>query len=25
LRPRVAKLVDAEGFVRPDLEIWRQW
>ena len=25
LRPRVAKLVDAEGFVRPDLEIWRNW
>ena len=25
LRPRVAKLVDAEGFVRPDLEIWRTW
>jgi FO synthase len=25
LRPRVAKLVDAEGFVRPDLEIWRHW
>ena len=25
LRPRVAELVDAEGFVRPDLEIWRQW
>ncbi|MGH7348496.1 MAG: 7,8-didemethyl-8-hydroxy-5-deazariboflavin synthase CofG [Candidatus Rokuibacteriota bacterium] len=25
LRPRVANLIDAEGFVRPDLEIWRQW
>jgi 7,8-didemethyl-8-hydroxy-5-deazariboflavin synthase CofG subunit len=25
LRSRVAKLVDAEGFVRPDLEIWRNW
>ena len=25
LRPRVAELVDAEGFVRPDLEIWRHW
>jgi len=25
LRPRVAKLVDAEGFVRPDLEVWRHW
>ncbi len=25
LRPRVAALVDAEGFVRPDLEIWRHW
>ena len=25
LRPRVAELVDAEGFVRPDLEIWRNW
>jgi len=25
LRPHVAKLVDAEGFVRPDLEIWRTW
>ncbi len=25
LRPRVAELVDAEGFVRPDLEIWRTW
>lgn len=25
LRPRVAKLVDAEGFVRPELEIWRNW
>jgi FO synthase len=25
LRPRVARLVDAEGFVRPDLEVWRKW
>ena len=25
LRPRVARLVDAEGFVRPELEIWRDW
>jgi len=25
LRPRVAKLVDPEGFVRPDLEVWRTW
>jgi 7,8-didemethyl-8-hydroxy-5-deazariboflavin synthase CofG subunit len=25
LRPRVAKLVDREGFVRPDLEVWRNW
>jgi len=25
LRPHVAHLVDAEGLVRPDLEIWRQW
>ena len=25
LRPRVAELVDAEGFVRPDLEMWRSW
>jgi FO synthase len=25
LRARVATLVDAEGFVRPDLEIWRTW
>ena len=25
LRDRVARLVDAEGFVRPDLEIWRHW
>jgi FO synthase len=25
LRPRVARLVDAEGFVRPDLEVWRHW
>jgi FO synthase len=25
LRPRVAELVDAEGLVRPDLEIWRHW
>jgi len=25
LRPRVAKLVDTEGFVRPDLEVWRTW
>jgi 7,8-didemethyl-8-hydroxy-5-deazariboflavin synthase CofG subunit len=25
LRPRVRALVDADGFVRPDLEIWRRW
>jgi FO synthase len=25
LGERVARLVDAEGFVRPDLEIWRNW
>jgi FO synthase len=25
LRPRVARLVDAEGLVRPDLEVWRHW
>ncbi len=25
LRTRVAKLVDSEGFVRPDLEVWRNW
>jgi 7,8-didemethyl-8-hydroxy-5-deazariboflavin synthase CofG subunit len=25
LRARVGKLVDAEGFVRPDLEVWRTW
>jgi 7,8-didemethyl-8-hydroxy-5-deazariboflavin synthase CofG subunit len=25
LRPRVARLVDREGFVRPDLEVWRSW
>jgi len=25
LAPRVARLVDAEGFVRPDLEVWRHW
>jgi FO synthase len=25
LRPRVAALVDTEGLVRPDLEIWRNW
>ncbi|HUM14803.1 MAG TPA: 7,8-didemethyl-8-hydroxy-5-deazariboflavin synthase CofG [Candidatus Nitrosotalea sp.] len=25
LRDRVARTVDADGFVRPDLEIWRQW
>jgi len=25
LRPRVAELVDAEGLVRPDLEMWRSW
>jgi 7,8-didemethyl-8-hydroxy-5-deazariboflavin synthase CofG subunit len=25
LRARVAKLVDREGFVRPDLEVWRNW
>jgi FO synthase len=25
LRERVARAVDAEGFVRPDLEVWRQW
>jgi len=25
LRDRVARLIDPEGFVRPDLEIWRHW
>jgi FO synthase len=25
LRARVARLVDAEGFVRPELETWRHW
>ncbi len=25
LRDRVARLIDPEGFVRPDLEIWRKW
>jgi 7,8-didemethyl-8-hydroxy-5-deazariboflavin synthase CofG subunit len=25
LAPRVACLIDAEGFVRPDLEVWRHW
>jgi 7,8-didemethyl-8-hydroxy-5-deazariboflavin synthase CofG subunit len=25
VRGHVARLVDPEGFVRPDLEIWRQW
>lgn len=25
LRDRVARLVDPEGLVRPDLEVWRQW
>ncbi len=25
LRPRVARLVDDTGLVRPDLEIWRHW
>jgi len=25
LSPRVARLVDPEGFVRPDLEVWRHW
>jgi 7,8-didemethyl-8-hydroxy-5-deazariboflavin synthase CofG subunit len=25
LRPRVGALVDGEGLVRPDLEIWRRW
>ena len=25
LRPRVAQLVDVEGLVRPDLEVWRHW
>ena len=25
LRSRVARLVDADGLVRPDLEIWRHW
>jgi len=25
LRERVARLVDSEGFVRPDLEVWRHW
>ena len=25
LRARVAAAVDAEGLVRPDLEVWRRW
>jgi FO synthase len=25
LRPRVARYVDADGLVRPELERWRQW
>ena len=25
LRPRVARLIDADGLVRPDLEAWRTW
>jgi 7,8-didemethyl-8-hydroxy-5-deazariboflavin synthase CofG subunit len=25
LRGRVARLVDPEGFVKPELEVWRQW
>ena len=25
LRERVARLIDSEGFVRPDLEVWRHW
>jgi 7,8-didemethyl-8-hydroxy-5-deazariboflavin synthase CofG subunit len=25
LRERVARLVDSEGYVRPDLEVWRHW
>jgi FO synthase len=25
LGQRVARLVDSEGFVRPDLEVWRHW
>ena len=25
LGERVARLVDSEGFVRPDLEVWRHW
>jgi 7,8-didemethyl-8-hydroxy-5-deazariboflavin synthase CofG subunit len=25
LRDRVSRFVDSEGFVRPDLEIWRTW
>ena len=25
LRDRVAQMVDADGLVRPDLEIWRKW
>jgi len=25
LGDRVARLVDSEGFVRPDLEVWRNW
>ena len=25
LAPRVARLIDDEGFVRPDLEVWRNW
>ncbi|HEY7202824.1 MAG TPA: 7,8-didemethyl-8-hydroxy-5-deazariboflavin synthase CofG [Methylomirabilota bacterium] len=25
LRGRVARAVDADGFVRPDLEVWRHW
>ncbi|MET0852709.1 MAG: 7,8-didemethyl-8-hydroxy-5-deazariboflavin synthase CofG [Candidatus Rokuibacteriota bacterium] len=25
LRPHVARLVDGDGLVRPDLEVWRSW
>jgi len=25
LRDRVARALDAEGFVKPDLEVWRRW
>ncbi|HKA62690.1 MAG TPA: 7,8-didemethyl-8-hydroxy-5-deazariboflavin synthase CofG [Methylomirabilota bacterium] len=25
LRDRVARTVDADGYVRPDLEVWRKW